>query len=100
CNDQRNRKLVRLPGIDCCNQEHRFARERNAHTFYRYKDKDRPVAIGGQEMLKIGGSHMQHLIRAFALSRNNSKEGRRIPVRAATFRRGWSYLLLLPYNTR
>src|SRR6266480_4601239 len=65
--DQRNRKLVCISGIDCSNQEHCFARERNAYTFYSHKEKDRPVTIGRQEMLKIRDSHMEHLMCAFTL---------------------------------
>src|SRR6266566_631960 len=65
--DQCDRKLVCLSGIDCSNQEHRFSWKRNAYTFYSHKEKDRPVAIGRQEMLKIRDSYMEHLMFAFTI---------------------------------
>src|SRR5262245_7754851 len=77
-NHEPNRKLVRLPGVDCSNQEHRFARERNANTFYSYKEKNRPVAIGRQEMLKIAGCHMQHQMYTFTFLRDTSNDGEEV----------------------
>src|SRR5205814_4424168 len=61
-NHQHNRKLVRLPGTDGSNQQHRLTREGNPCAFNSHKDKDRPIAIGNQEMLQGCCSHIKHMM--------------------------------------
>src|SRR5260370_8792854 len=69
-NHQRNRKLVRPPGIDGSNQQHRLTRERYPYTFNSHEDKDAKIAIGSQVMLHCCCSHMKLLLSPF-LNRND-----------------------------
>ena len=56
-----------IASIDCSNQEHLLSWKRNADAFNSHKEKDRPVSIGRQKMLKICESHMEHVKRILTL---------------------------------